>query len=160
MKNKILSCLIFNLSNLKTTIMNKKILIGGIAGGILFFLLGWLVYGILLMDYMTHHAGLKGNVNRSDVDLQMIYIFAGSVLQGILLAYVLVRTNVTTLSGGLITGAIVGFLISSSVDLTMYGTTYVFSKHSIMADVIAATTISAITGAVMLLIIKAVPKKN
>ena len=140
--------------------MNKKILIGGIAGGILFFLLGWLVYGILLMDYMSHHAGLKGNVNRSDADLQMIYIFAGSVLQGILLAYVLVRTNVTTLSGGFITGAIVGFLISSSVDLTMYGTTYVFSKHSIMADVIAATTISALTGTVMLVIINALSKKN
>ena len=140
--------------------MNKKILIGGIAGGILFFLLGWLVYGILLMDYMSHHAGLKANVNRSDADLQMIYIFAGSVLQGILLAYVLVRTNVTTLSGGFITGAIVGFLISSSVDLTMYGTTYVFSKHSIMADVIAATAISALTGTVMLVVINALSKKN
>jgi hypothetical protein len=149
-----------HLSNLKTIIMNKKILIGGIAGGILFFLLGWLVYGILLMNYMNHHAGLRGNINRSDADMQMVYIFAGSVLQGILLAYVLVRSNVSTLVQGFATGAIVGFLVSSSVDLSMYGTTYVFSKHSILADVVAATAISGIAGAVMVLIINAVTKKN
>ena len=140
--------------------MNKKIVIGGIAGGILFFLLGWLVYGILLMDYMNQHTGLKGNVNRTDADMQMIYILAGSVLQGILLAYVLVRSNVSTLAGGLITGATVGFLISSSVDLTMYGTTYILSKHSILADVIAATAIFAIAGGLVVLIINAVSKKN
>ncbi len=140
--------------------MNKKILIGGIVGGILFFLLGWLVYGILLMDYMNQHAGLKGNVNRGDADMQMIYILAGSMLQGILLAYVLVRANVSSLMGGFLTGAILGFLISSSVDLSMYGTTYVFSKHSILADVIAATVITAIAGAVVVLITNALAKKN
>ena len=140
--------------------MNKKILIGGIAGGIFFFLLGWLVYGILLMDYMNQHAGLRGNVNRGDADMQMIYILAGSMLQGILLAYVLVRTNVSSLMGGFLTGAILGFLISSSVDLSMYGTTYVFSKHSILADVIAATVITAIAGAVVVLITNALAKKN
>ena len=140
--------------------MNKKILIAGIAGGILFFLLGWLIYGMLLMDYMNHHAGLKGNVNRSDADLQMTQILAGSVLQGILLAFVLVRSNVKTVAEGVITGAVVGLLVSSSVDLSMYGTTYVFSKHSIVADVIAATVITAIVGGVMMLVINAVGKKE
>jgi uncharacterized membrane protein len=140
--------------------MNKKIVIGGIAGGILFFLLGWLVYGILLMEYMNQHAGLKGNVNRNDADMQMIYILAGSVLQGILLAYILVRSNVSTLAGGLLTGATVGFLISSSIDLTMYGTTYILSKHSILADVIAATAIFAVAGGLVVLIINAVSKKK
>ena len=109
---------------------------------------------------MTQHAGFKGNVSRSDADLQMMYILAGSILQGILLAYVLVKSNVVTLAGGLITGATIGFLVSSSVDLSMYGTTYVFSKHNILADVVAATLISAITGAVTVLIINALSKKS
>ncbi len=29
----------------------NKILLGGLAGGVAFFLLGWVIYGILLMDY-------------------------------------------------------------------------------------------------------------
>ena len=36
----------------------KKLLLGGIAGGIVFFLLGWLIYGKLLMGFMTAHPGL------------------------------------------------------------------------------------------------------
>jgi hypothetical protein len=140
--------------------MNKKILIGGIAGGILFFLLGWLIYGILLMDYMDQHAGLKPASDRGEADMQLTYIFAGYLLHGILLAYVLVRSNVTTIVDGMVTGAIIGLLVTSSMDLTIYGTTYLLSKHSILADIIAATAISAITGGVMVLIINAVSKKG
>jgi hypothetical protein len=140
--------------------MNKKILIGGITGGILFFLLGWLVYGILLVDYMGNHAGSKGDINRGDADMQMIYILAGSILQGILLAYILVKSNVSNAAGGFITGGTVGFLVSSSIDFTTYGTTYILSKHSLMVDVIAATLIAAVTGTVVVLMINALTKKN
>jgi hypothetical protein len=31
----------------------NKILLGGIAGAVTFFLLGWLIYGLLLADYFT-----------------------------------------------------------------------------------------------------------
>jgi uncharacterized membrane protein len=137
---------------------NKKILIGGIAGGILFFLLGWLVYGILLVDFMNQHAGLKGNVNRSDTDMQMGYILAGSILQGVMLAYVLVKANINNIAAGLITGVVIGFLISTSYDLTMYGTTYILSKKAIMADIIGATLISAMVSAVIVFIINKIKK--
>jgi PAS domain-containing protein len=36
-----------------------KILRGTVTGGVVFFLLGWLVYGVLLMNYMT--ANMKGD---------------------------------------------------------------------------------------------------
>ena len=137
---------------------NKRIFIGGIAGGILYFLLGWLVYGILLMDFMNQHAGLSGNVNRSDTDIQMAYILGGSILQGFLLAYVLVKTNANTVAKGFITGATIGFLITASLDLTMYGTTYILSKKAILADVIAATIISAVVSAGIVFVINKVKK--
>ena len=137
---------------------NKKTLTGGIAGGILFFLLGWLVYGILLMCFMNQHPGSIGNVNRSDTDMQMGYIFAGSILQGFLLAYILVKANISSVAGGFITGAIIGFLIAASFDLTMYGTTYIMSKKAIMADIIAATLLSGIVSAGIVFVINKVKK--
>ena len=137
---------------------NKKTLIGGIAGGILFFLLGWLVYGILLMGFMNQHPGAIGNVNRSDTDMQMGYIFAGSILQGFLLAYILVKANISSVAGGFITGAIIGFLIAASFDLTMYGTTYIMSKKGIMADIIAATLVSGAVSAGIVFAINKVKK--
>jgi hypothetical protein len=80
---------------------------------------------------MNQHPGSIGNVNRSDTDMQMGYIFAGSILQGFLLAYILVKANISSVAGGFITGAIIGFLIAASFDLTMYGTTYIMSKKAI-----------------------------
>jgi len=137
---------------------NKKTLTGGIAGGILFFLLGWLVYGILLTGFMNQHPGSIGNVNRSDTDMQMGYIFAGSILQGFLLAYILVKANISSVAGGFITGAIIGFLIAASFDLTMYGTTYIMSKKGIMADIVAATLLSGIVSAGIVFVINKVKK--
>ena len=38
-----------------------KIVIGGIVGGISFFFLGWLIYGVLLMDFMSEFSNTTFN---------------------------------------------------------------------------------------------------
>ena len=45
----------------------KKMLVAGTVGGVLFFLLGWLVYGILLKDYFFNNTGAAGHLDRVDV---------------------------------------------------------------------------------------------
>jgi hypothetical protein len=126
----------------------KKLLISGIVAGILFFLLGWLIYGILLMDYMSHNTGKAGHVIERK-EMEYAFLFFGNLLQGFLLAYIFIKANVNTLMAGLVTGAILGLLISSAVDCIMYGTTFVLSKRGMMADVISFTIISALIGAVL-----------
>ncbi len=53
---------------------------GGIVGGILFFLLGWLIYGMLLMDFMNNHTGAAGNVSRSEPDFYIGHRQPGDVI--------------------------------------------------------------------------------
>ena len=130
----------------------KKLFVGGITGGILFFLLGWLVYGNLLADYMQSHPGDVTGINRPDMEMDFLYLSVGNLLSGLLMAYIFIRANVKSLSDGLITGATVGLLMGASFDCVMYGTTLIASKHMIMADVIAITINSAIVGAVIGLI--------
>lgn len=125
----------------------KKVLIGGIVGGILYFLLGWLIYGMLLMDFMKSHSGLATNVDKAEMD--MLYLAVGNLAMGFLLAYVFVKSNVSSLAGGLVTGGIIGALMSVGVDCVMYGTTNVISKTAMAADVAAMTVISAVVGAVV-----------
>jgi len=125
----------------------KKLIIGGISGGILFFLLGWLVYGNLLADFMKNHPGTATGVNRTEMDF--MYLAIGNLLSGFLLAYIFVKGNVNSLANGLVTGAILGLLMSASYDCMMYGTTFIASKKMIMADVIAAAAMTAITGAII-----------
>lgn len=125
----------------------KKFLIGGIIGGILLFLIGWLVYGILLSDFMKTHPGTAQGVDRAEMN--MMYLVFGNLLMGFLLTYIFLKANVNTLSGGLVTAGIIGFLMTASYDSVMYATTNIASKKMILADVIAFTVMAAIAGAVI-----------
>ena len=148
MKNKDLSYRCIYLKTLNYLPMDiKKLSIGTIAGAIVFFLLGWLVYGILLQDFMRHHLGHVGIIGRKD--MKFTFLIAGQVVQGLLFTYILLKANVSSLVGGLIMGAVLGFLMAVAVDFTMYGTSIVMSKYGMLADVIASTVISAIAGAVI-----------
>jgi hypothetical protein len=125
----------------------KKLAVGGIVGGIIFFFLGWLIYGMLLVDFMKSNPGIVSGYEKEMPD--MLYLAIGNLASGLLLAYVFIRANVTTLMGGLIMATIMGLLMSVSFDCMMYGTTNLLSKKAIMADVLAATAMFAITGAVV-----------
>ncbi len=127
----------------------KNFLIGGIVGGVVYFLLGYLFYGNLMMQYFKDHPGSATNVDRTMEQFQWWALILGNVLSGFLLAYVFSKSGVASLSNGLITGGILGLLMSGSFDLIMYATTNVISKHWACADVAAFTVISAVTGAVV-----------
>ncbi len=135
---------------LKYSIMDiKKLFIGGILGGILFFLLGWLIYGTLLMDFMKAHPGPSANINRAEADMDFLYLAIGNLLSGFLMAYIFVKANVNTLVNGFITAAVIGLLMSASYDCIMYATTTIASKKMMMADVIASTVMSGVVGAIV-----------
>ncbi|MBL0358974.1 MAG: hypothetical protein IPP72_19875 [Chitinophagaceae bacterium] len=125
----------------------KKLTIGTIAGAVVFFLLGWLVYGYLLRNFMGHNPGAIGLVGRTEINF--VFLGLGHVAQALLLTYILLKSNSNSLGGGLTTGALVGFLMGVASDCMMYGTTIVISKKGMAADVIAFTVICAVTGAVI-----------
>lgn len=128
----------------------KKLFMGGIVGGILFFLLGWLIYGMLLMDFMNNHTGAAGNVSRTEPDF--LYLAIGNLAMGFLLAYIFVKSNVSSMAGGFITGAVIGLLIAVGYDCMIYATTTVISKTAMAADVAASTVMTAVVGAVVAMV--------
>jgi hypothetical protein len=124
----------------------KKLAIGGITAGIVFFLLGWLIYGILLMDFMKAHPGTMGGFNKAAPDL--LWVAVGNLLSGFLMAYIFTKANVNTLANGFITGAVVGVLMAAAHNCIDYGLTNLLSKKMIMADVLGALVLSGVTGAI------------
>ncbi len=124
----------------------KKWVIGGITAGILLFLLGWLIYGMLLMNFMNNHTGAAGNVMKQEPE--MLYLVIGNLAAGFMLAYILMKANVTTMAGGFITAGIVNLLMAVSVDCMIYATTTTISKTAMAADVAASTVMFAIVGGI------------
>jgi hypothetical protein len=125
----------------------KKLLIGGIVGGVVYFLLGWLAYGKLLMDYFNTHSGSAKGVNRAEP--LFMYLIIGNLLMGFLLSYVFVKGKISSLSAGLFAGGIIGFLMAGATDSIVYATTATMSRTGAAVDVITFTIMSAITGAVI-----------
>ena len=66
---------------------NNKTLIGGLAGGVAFFLLGWLIYGILLMDYYA--ANTNQCAMRPMTDMVMWAMIVSNLAAGLLVATIL-----------------------------------------------------------------------
>ena len=128
----------------------KKWVIGGITGGVLSFLLGWLIYGMLLKSFMEGHTGVAGNIMRAEPDF--LYLAIGNLAMGFAVAYVLLKANVSSMAGGFITAGIFGLLISIGYDCMIYATTTVISKTAMAADVAASTVMTAVVGAVVAMV--------
>jgi len=137
---------------------SKNYFLAGILGGIVYFLLGWLVYGMLLMDYMEENAGLALGVNRLDMLLWSIGLC--SLLYGFFLSYIFSCVGqVKTAAAGAKSGAWVGFFVAGAIDFTMYGTTNISTLNAVAVDILAATVMASITGAVVAWVLGAGPTK-
>ncbi len=126
--------------------MNSKMLIGGVLGGVVLFLLGWLVYGVIFADSM---AGMACMRTKETMNIPMIAV--GNILMGILLAYIYSRwASISTFVGGATAAIVIGVLMYSSYDCLMYGTTTMMdSMTGILMDVVMGTIMLAIAGGVV-----------
>ncbi|MBW0177854.1 hypothetical protein [Sediminibacterium sp.] len=127
-----------------------KMLISGIAGGIAAFFAGWVIYGMLLMDFMSQNSGTATGVMRADADMVWWALIAGNLLTGILYSYIFNRwANINTLAGGLSAGATIGLIMGAAFDLTMFGTSNILALKAVWVDIAASAVLGAITGAVV-----------
>ncbi|MEO6330204.1 MAG: DUF1761 domain-containing protein [Ginsengibacter sp.] len=127
----------------------KKFLIGGLVGGIVYFFLGYLFYGILLTDFFHNNAGTATGVDRPMDQLIWWSLILGNVLSGCLLSYVFVKSNVSSAASGLVTGAVIGLLASAAYDFVSYGVANLMTTAGVLGDVGTFTVTSAIAGSIV-----------
>lgn len=128
---------------------SKKFLIGGLAGGIIYFFLGYLFYGKLLSDFFHSNAGTATGVDRVMDQFEWWSLILGNVLSGCLLSYVFVKSNVNSAGSGLVTGGVIGLLAAASHDFISYGVTNLMNNTGTLGDICTFTLVSAIAGAIV-----------
>jgi len=127
---------------------SQKFIVAGIAGGIVNLLLGWLIYGMLLKEFMA--SNMQSGLMRSDSDMIWWALIVGNLAFGFLLAYVIGKSATTSAGQGAGVGFIVGLLVCLGYDLIMYATSTIMSSlKGAAADVAATAVMSAIAGAVI-----------
>ena len=120
----------------------KNFLIGGIVGGIADFLMGWLIWGILLHDTFPPPAG-SGPEN-------MLFIFLGCMSFGFLISYVFSQgEGISTCMSGIkmAVGIALFMCLSTNFFRNMYTDTIDVTMLAI--DVVASLVLAAVVGAVV-----------
>jgi len=126
----------------------NKILVGGITGGVTLFLLGWVIYGILLMNYST--ANYNQCMNRPMQDMIWWSMIVSNLALGFLLATIFSWSDTTGFMAGAKTAGIIGLLLYVSMDFGYYSMTTMYVNPSvIIVDIIAYTIYLAIAGAIV-----------
>jgi len=126
-----------------------KILRGTIFGGIVFFFLGWLAYGMILMDFMA--ANSNSCANRPDAEMIWWAMIVSNLVLGLLLTLVLKWSGAASVADGIKTGALFGFLLALTMDLMMYSMTTMYNMSAMIVDILVMTVLLAITGLVIVL---------
>lgn len=124
-------------------------LVAGLLGGVGFFLLGWLLYGILLMDTMASYS--NSACMRSDDDMSIPLLLVGNLIQGFLIAYIYSQwASISTFATGLQRGALIGFLLSMALNCIWYATSTVMTEFTgVIIDVAVSTVIWGLVGGIV-----------
>lgn len=136
----------------------KKILISAIAGGVFNFLLGWLVYGILLASVMKELSSPDvALISLKEEEIRLGYLFLSCTIGALLMAYIFVKAgNINTWQSGAKTGAVIGLLMASWINSSLYSMTKYFTFNGMLFDVAVNTVMAAATGVVVALVISRV----
>lgn len=120
----------------------KNFFIGGIVGGIADFLMGWLVWGILLKDTFPKPADAGAD--------NMLFIFLGCMSFGFMLSYIFAQgESVTQLMAGvkLAIGVALFMSLANNFFSNMYNPT--MDVKMVAIDIAAALVVAAVVGAVI-----------
>ncbi len=125
----------------------NKLLVGALLGGVAYFILGWLLYGMLFKATFAKMCPNFAAVERAEADMDMVAMIIGNLVAGLLLAYIFEKwANIRSFMGGLTAGATIGFLIALGYDSVLHGVTTLFSWSCVCFDAVIYAVISGLAG--------------
>jgi hypothetical protein len=127
--------------------MNTKTLIAGVLTAIVTFFIGWLIFGMLLMDYYNHHMLVYTGLMKNPPNL--VYIAGSNLAWGLMLAYVYSLAGINQVAKGFLTGLIIFGLIAAGIDAMFHAQFNLYSRKVLIIDVAANAVLGGIAGALL-----------
>ena len=128
--------------------MNARLLLAAVAGGIVSFFLGWLIFGVLSANFYTAHTNHFVGLDKMQPDL--IALVAANLVYAFTFAYVFDQwAKISSWMEGAKAGAWLAFLWVLSFDLFMYAFMNLLHKKAFAMDVVLNVVLGAVIGAVV-----------
>ncbi len=128
--------------------MNNKVLIAGLAAGVVSFFYGWVMYGMLLADFFAANMGSASGVNRGPEEMDFAMLTMGNLAFGFLMAFIASWAGANNFVSGLKIGLVVGLFAGLGFNGMMMGTTHISTMNAMLADVAVFTVMIGLVGGV------------
>jgi len=126
--------------------MITRSILAVIAAFLILFFGGWVIYGMLLMDFLQAHTiQYEGLMN---IPPKMVSLVISDLLFALMLVVVLYWANVRSLAKGLATGAILFFLMAAAYDASFRAFMNLHDATLYAVDILVFTALGALMGAV------------
>ncbi|MDH3298310.1 MAG: hypothetical protein OEM96_08560 [Gemmatimonadota bacterium] len=126
----------------------KRLMTGAVVGGIALFVLGYLFYGMLLVDFFAGQVTTE--VGREAPIFWAIGL--GELLMAILVTMAIIKSGSSGWMEGAKVGAIVGFLAWGAVNMIQYGVIDIYTLTGHMSDAIVELVRHGLAGAVIAMV--------
>jgi hypothetical protein len=123
----------------------QRLAIGTVVGGLVLFILGYLVYGVLFASFFATNVGTATGVAREPFNFVALLI--GQLAFSAVLTLIFGWGSVSNAIQGAKMGALAGLLIFLGIDLTLYATTNVQNLAASLVDPLLAAVLFGATGA-------------
>ena len=136
----------------------KKFLTGTLVGGIAFFIMGYLIYGLLLEGFFTANMGTATGAQRAMDEIVWWALVVANLSLAALISYIFLKwAHISTFKSGLRAGAAIGLFLNVSIDLMMYSTSNLMNLTAAVVDIIVWTIAVAIVGGIIGAVLHAKP---
>lgn len=133
--------------------MNIRIITASLAGAITLFMLGYLIWGILLGSYFNandiHYEGIaKASPNLGA-------LFLSNIVWAYLLAFIFEKwAAIRNFSNGILGAALIGLLIHAGIEFSAIGTQNLYKEAApVILDVLAETARMSLAGGIIALVL-------
>lgn len=137
----------------------KNVIVAGLVGAIIFFLLGWLFYGMLFGGFFQANAGSATGVMKEMPNMGLIFL--GNLASGIMYAFIFDKwAGIRTFGAGLKAGALLGFLMGVTSNMISLGTANIMNSTAAIADIGVMLVMNAIAAGVIAVVLGAMNKSS
>ncbi len=126
----------------------KRFSVGTIVGAVVLFATGWVIFNYLFADWYAANTGSATGVDRAP-EAQIMWAFVvGAVAYAAAITYALGRGSAQwSIGEGAKVGAVVGFLIWATADLSLYGFSNIANLNRTLVDPLLELVHGALGGA-------------
>lgn len=128
----------------------KNTVIATLAGTVSLFLLGWIFYGMLLMNFYETNAGSAIGVMREEADMVWWALVLGNVFQAYFLVFVFSKwEGINSFGSGFKAGATIGLILGIGFNLIMFATSNMMNLTATLVDPLVGMIMMGITGGII-----------